>query len=118
MEGSQPPPSPPADGPLEERVTDKNWKVRKEAYEELGLKFESQMEPSAEIFSTFGITTQYHAFDNFSAAFSGVREQPLNHARVSLTLNSQPRSTTHEEDDRGFQRCGTGFCHRMHAQIC
>ena len=55
MEGEQPASSPPADGPLEDRVQDKNWKVRKEAYEQLGMKFESEMEGNAEIFSTFGI---------------------------------------------------------------
>ena len=41
-------------GSLEDRVVDKSWKIRKEAYEELGTKFESELDASAEIFSTFG----------------------------------------------------------------
>ena len=39
---------------MEERVVSKQWKTRKEAYEELGRKFESELDAGAEIFTTFG----------------------------------------------------------------
>ena len=47
-------PLPGADGPLDERVLHKNWKIRKEAYEELGRKLEGELDPQGSIFSQFG----------------------------------------------------------------
>ena len=55
MDGGSPPQEPSAEGlSMEERVVHKNWKIRKEAYEELGRSFESELDANAEIFSTFG----------------------------------------------------------------
>lgn len=55
MDGSPPPSDDGAkDQPLDARVVHKNWKIRKEAYEELGRKFEGELDGSASIFSEFG----------------------------------------------------------------
>ena len=35
-------------------VVNKNWKIRKEAYEELGRKLEGELDSQASIFSEFG----------------------------------------------------------------
>ena len=43
-----------APGELCDRVVHKNWKIRQEAYQELGTKFESEFDGSAPIFSEFG----------------------------------------------------------------
>ena len=70
MESEAPPEVDVSSIPMEERVVHKQWKIRKEAYEELGRKFECELDANAEIFSTFGLFNHNHTYLADSPSFA------------------------------------------------